>query len=100
MKPTAYKLLFDHNNRNYIINTYRNSVIEVSKETYELLKNNQRINLDCMEYQKLCKSGILVSDNLNEYQRIVNNEQAMIFGNHDTIAMVIAPTMKCNYKCS
>ena len=100
MKPTAYKLLFEHNNRNYIINTYRNSVIEVSKETYELLKNNQCINSDCTEYQKLCKSGILVSDNLNEYQRIVNNEQAMIFGNHDAIAMVIAPTMKCNYKCS
>lgn len=99
MKPTTYKLLFEYNNKFYVINTSRNSTTEITKATYELLQKDSQSGYDKAEFDKLCQNGLIVSDNLNEYRRIINEEQTFIYAASNAVTMVIAPTMKCNYKC-
>lgn len=83
-----------------IYNTYTGSVCLLENEYLRFVRNCSEISEKDKNFEELVKQGIIVSSNLNEYNRIISNEKGFYYEKHPAkLTYVIAPTLLCNMKC-
>lgn len=85
----------------YIYNTKSGAIIKLEKILYELIEKSA-FETSALQplLSDLLKQGIVVPRNKNELNEIIFFEKASQFNlNFQTLTLIIAPTLQCNYKC-
>ncbi len=84
-----------------IINTYTGAVGKIDVKVKNAL--NQELfdedSFDNLTLKKLRQNGFIVPKEQDEYQKIIDKEQSMIYEKSKAQCIVIAPTLQCNYNC-
>ena len=96
-KASIYNNIYSQDEIVYVWNSYSNSLVKMDIPTYEMLQTD---SLDPEIRKQLVDNGILVEKGRNEYEEV--RERSFRIVNSDTpdsLVMVIAPTLACNYKC-
>ena len=99
-KPSYYNIEIkkDHNGRTLVANLATLTIAWLNPEYDSFLSAN------CSEQnpitQKLASKGFLVDYECDEIQETINNRNKYINGNvSNTLVVLIAPTLSCNYSC-
>lgn len=97
MKVSKYNKYRKYNSLYYILNILRRKTVCVSSEIYYALSANRIDDISENLKLKLQQSGILVSENINEfeyYRHIINKE---IYKGQ--AVLTVLPTLDCNFRC-
>ena len=103
-KPSQYNIILTPISNavyTYIYNTKSGAIIKLEKPLYELIEKSafEATSLQSL-LSDLLKQGIVVPKNKNELNEIIFFEKVSQFNlNFQTLTLIIAPTLKCNYKC-
>ncbi len=99
MKFSNYNILKNYDNRYYIINTFHSTFLEISEEEYNLLLNNNFIDLSSSLKSKLQNFGMLIDETTDELQQLKTRyfEEQL---RKDHLTITIAPSLRCNFACS
>lgn len=102
---SKYSFTFEYKNKYYLYNTLSNSLIEIDKSIYSLLKNNMEENkevnqdeIDNETLEELLKRNFLVEDQTDgflKYKTFIQHRRAESKFMH----LTIAPTMDCCFNC-
>ena len=101
-KLSYYNIVADETRDTVTVwNTKRGSVVELERPVWELLGRGDYADARVAALlDGLRKQGIVVSADLDEYEEIVYNAKMRQYATgQDSIGLVIAPTMACNYHC-
>lgn len=100
-KVSEYTLVRRIGSENIIANTYTGAVGKIDDDLCKIINDgsisNSALGDDVIVALK--ENGFIVPYELNEYQRILENEKKAIFGHSDTIFLTISVSTKCNYSC-
>lgn len=98
MKLSKFNILFDHNDKVFLTNTFSKSTIELDKEHADLLRSGKVDLLNDNDANFLLENGFAVQDDMDEIgllryraNKLKNSKEEMEF--------VIAPTLACNFRC-
>ncbi len=85
----------------YLYNSFSGALCKLEKEIYELiLKNEIDDKYKCNYFDELLNQGLIKPVALNEYNKIILNEQITILSQSSkSRTFVIAPTLSCNLNC-
>ncbi len=102
MKVSQYSIVYNIDGNNYVVNTYSGAIGLVDNRIAKKIidKDNDLSDIDINDSEKLLKNGFLVPDSLDEYGRILFEEQQKIYEKVKNIGFVIAPTLNCNFNCT
>lgn len=96
-KSSIYNNTYSKDEIIYIWNTYSNALVKMDIPTYEKL---QAGSLEPEIGKQLMENGILVAEDRDEYEEVKNRAYKLLnTDTPDSLVMVIAPTLACNYKC-
>lgn len=98
-KCSKYNILIEETDSGVTLwNSYNGSIIQLEKEIYtEIIKGN--INNKFKNFNELLNNGFIVSEFSNEYEVIKEAEKNIINKANEHLSIVIAPSLKCNFKC-
>ena len=85
----------------YIWNSKSDAIINLENDIITKLSANAfDKNLYPDMFDDLLSNGIIVPNDLDEFNKIVfNQKQAQYAANGEFLNLIISPTLKCNYKC-
>jgi len=99
---SKYNFLFEtEKNGFFLYNSYTNNFMELSKENFEILKLCKEGNVDIIdeEIRKcLIDECILVECDDDIYNKI-RLQRSLVRFNDSYLALTIAPTLACNFRC-
>ena len=96
-KSSIYNNTYSKDEIIYIWNSYSNALVKMDIPTYEKL---QAGSLEPEIGKQLLENGILVAEDRDEYEEVKNRAYRLLdTDTPDSLVMVIAPTLACNYKC-
>lgn len=103
-KVSRYTFLISKSKKFYLYNALSNSLLEIDKELYVILKdakeNNQRINHTInSDIVAILKKDIFITENDEDEFLIYKSIVMTIRGENDSVALTIAPTMDCCFSC-
>jgi len=107
-KKSVYNVEVDNleDNKKLIFNTVSCSLGVIDKETQELYKSIENIEITDLKddkvkenIDKMHKNGFIVDKGINEKDRLKIYNNISRFSRKDTLNIIIAPTMNCNMKC-
>lgn len=94
---SKYNIIFELNKENYLLfNTANGTILLLNKSEVDYLNNINSLNNESIE--KYLELGVIVDANLNESHKLIKRINSELCGN-EKLSFVIAPTMRCNYKC-
>lgn len=102
-KASKYNIIFENENRHYIYNTFRDSLLEVDQETIAFVHDCSKDwcrNSECSEavIDVLFQNGIIVDESKDELAELkVRNRLGRFYVN--SLSLTIAPTLMCNFNC-
>lgn len=102
-KKSQYNVLISkQKDKYYLYNTYSGSLCKFSKNTYDSIKNidtnNNPENIE--HFNEILSQGFIVDKDINEFNKVLFNQYTNIFNTKpNVLSFVIAPTLKCNFKC-
>lgn len=99
-KGSKYNILIkDTGKKKLVFNSLSGGLILVENRIYDYLTQNGS-NVSMTEIAELKENGFIVEHNLDEYGFLVFKERELIYSTSaKSLAYVICPTLKCNYKC-
>lgn len=98
-KLSQYNILYNKDNRKYILNTATGAIGELDENNKKNFDNNN--NLVCLQKEVLetgIEEGFIVPSDLDEKKLIELNYLKAQF-NDEYLGIVISPTMQCNFAC-
>lgn len=98
MRQSKYNIYWNKDSRFIVFNQLSGSVLELNKELYACLKENNINNLDTDIAQELYRAGILCHKNLDEKQILLARNKEQRYGNN-IVRLTIMPTIDCNFRC-
>ena len=99
-KQSIYNVFYEKNNIQYLWNTYSGALIQLDESGQKYLKLYTGQNDGSTEFKMLSSNGFIVDDRIDELGRIIYYEkQEMYTMQSDSISVVIALGMGCNYNC-
>lgn len=107
MKISKYTFFFDiDNNEYYLYNSISNALIEVDKDSYQILYNKWRakatlsiLDIDCELYDMLRLKRFVIENDLDNflfYKSVLAYQRSDMSNMH----LTLAPTMDCCFKCN
>ena len=99
-KESIFNLVITENDESVVIfNTLRGVVSSFDIDIYKSFHNKTGINSEVIDNQ-IIKCGFVVEEDANEYEEVITQMRQTAYNNSPgSLHFVIAPTMKCNYKC-
>ena len=82
-----------------IFNTAYESIIKLERDIYELIATKEFDN-NIPYFNDLVNQGIIVPVDTNEYEKIIFEEKVEQLKLNNKFTIVIAPTLKCNFRCT
>lgn len=82
-----------------IFNTAYESIIKLEKDIYKLIKTKE-FDSNIPYFSDLVNQGIIVPVDTNEYEKIIFEEKVEQLKLNSKFTIVIAPTLKCNFRCT
>ena len=103
MKPSKYNFIVQHNKKTFIYNTLNSALVEISPLFKSILENENICPSDFAPYvqnflKEMEQNGFIVDESINEIKILKNITNKIKYSN-DTLDLVIAPTMLCNFNC-
>ncbi len=103
-KYSQYNLIVECKEKNgdvYIWNSRSGAIVSFKKEKYDLIVDENYNHPDIEPLVKdLLLQGIIVPEQLDEYNQICfSQKQVQYSTNFDSLNLIIAPTLQCNYRC-
>lgn len=105
MKVSKYTLLFEINLKYYIYNTLSNALLQVDKDSFQIIKNakekKKAIDKDLidLELYDILRKKLFISENDNDnfliYKHNILSQRSISSSFH----LTIAPTMDCCFRC-
>jgi uncharacterized protein len=101
--PSKYNIIFKNEGKQYIYNTFRDSLIEADNEAIAFLesvnKNGDKLEAPTEILDVLCNNGFLIKDSKNEIADLkVRNRIGRYYVN--SLGLTITPTLECNFSCN
>ena len=102
-KASKYNVLIDNNDENYYLyNTYSGSLCKFNKKQYEeiinMAENKTPEAVD--NFNDILSQGFVVDNRIDEFNRVIQKQYIAAFDYQPIkLGFVIAPTLKCNFKC-
>ena len=78
--------------------SFNGAIIDLEKEVFEKLVNKTFDN-SVPYFEDLEKCGFVVNKNVDEFALVKQKEDEKIAKDSSKISVIIAPSLKCNYKC-
>ncbi len=103
MKPSFYNIMIEHNGKTFIYNTLNTTIAEVNPIMTSLLEK-PFINTDEMApfvqnfIKEMTKGGFLLEDHVDEL-KILKHISNQAKYSRNSLNLVIAPTLACNFNC-
>ncbi|NJD77534.1 MAG: radical SAM protein [Candidatus Methanoperedens sp.] len=102
-RDSRYNKFFRENDSIFLFNSFSRACIKVKRTELKRIKSILNEKNPCIGENKnyqdiLIKNGFILSDNINELERIEYLYNANYFRT-DEINVVLVPTFKCNFKC-
>ena len=96
-KYSIYNLIIsEENNKLVIFNTKTNAICKLEKSIYKDIHN-----ATSKELITLSSLGIIVTNDKNEYKDFLFQKNVFVFEQYpEQLGFIIAPTLKCNMRCS
>ena len=104
MKTSKYTFFFDiEQNEFYVYNTLSNALIEIDKESYQLLKRKDqkeflKTDFDEDIYEALTNNGILTENDDDDYLKY-KASISVLRSHRGFMHLTLAPTMDCCFNC-
>lgn len=84
----------------YVFNSKSGAIIKLEKEIWNDLRDNKFNSKNVQKnITELLNHGIVVATNKDETQEIIFEMRSKQYEKRDTLSLIIAPTLQCNYKC-
>lgn len=97
-KHSIYNIVLLRNKNEIIINNTLSGAIVSLPPEFLSASNPNELSED--EKATLLSEGIIVHDCIDEYNKVICNEHTLIWEHDHDVAITIAPTMLCNYRCT
>ncbi|MBE5745964.1 MAG: SPASM domain-containing protein [Clostridiales bacterium] len=98
-KNSMYNIEISKDQEHTLIwNSFNGAIIKLENDIADKIKSNY-ITPDLKYFNELLESGIILSDDINEYAVVKQKEQEILKQEETRMSLIIAPTLKCNYKC-
>lgn len=98
MKNSLYNIFYRQANCFYVYNQVSSALIQIDKELWRNLPQNNFEDINNYTITKLKKMGFVCDKSLEESDVIVAKNKYNRYSNN-TIRMTIMPTMSCNFRC-
>ena len=100
-KLSKYNVLFEHNSKEFIWNTFSGAVILLDTDALHYYQSFSGYDDNSEYFRILYQNGCIVNSNFDELGKILYDEKAiMLDKNPSCIYFTIAPGLGCNYNCS
>lgn len=96
MKYSRYNLILD--NLGVLVNTFTGEMFRLDKDVMDIVKNNE-LPTDKNIYDDFLKSGIIISDEIDELKMIDYANKRSKYDS-EILSLTILLTEKCNLKCT
>lgn len=97
-KHSIYNIVLLRNENEIIINnTLSGAIVSLPPE---FLSESYPNELSEEEKNILLSEGIIVDNRIDEFNKVICNEHTLIWEQDHDVAITIAPTMLCNYRCA
>ena len=98
-KFSKYNIVIKEDESGFLIwNSFNGAIIKLEKDIFQKLVNKQFAN-DVEFFDELLQNGFIVKADYDEFAEVVKREQQIVNKNKESASFVIAPTLKCNYRC-
>ncbi len=98
--PSQYNFYFEHNGKNFLYNTLSTALVELDKETYACLKNN---NLDMLKSEyvnPLREMHYLTEKNKDESEEFFYFYDSVRYARSSSVfSITLIPSYNCNLAC-
>lgn len=98
MKKSIFNFHFTRNNTEVLYNAKTGALAELSKDEYNRYIKGVDEKTDSDLIQNLTFGGFILKDNINE-MKIIRHDMFADRFNTDCLALTIAPTSNCNFRC-
>lgn len=101
-KVSQYTQIRQFDTKIIIFNTYSGAIAKIDEKMKEVLTSS-KLDLSLLSrkaVEVLEENKFIVPYQLDEYQKIIDQEKSSLFGDDGFLTFVIAPTLNCNFSCS
>ena len=100
-KLSKYNVFYQNGNVQYIWNTYSDALLELSQSGQEYICSFSGTDDESDDFELLKTNGFIIYEQIDEFGRACLLEKQTLFTNNPSnLTFVIAPGMKCNYRCN
>ena len=100
-KLSKYNFILDRNDKEItIFNTFSGAVSKMEKPLYEMLESFSEREIDIELDPLMINHGFVIPSDFDEYEDILSHRYLSTFNKSPReLKLVLAPSLKCNYKC-